>query len=52
MRCRAFTSAEKYQRQGWINRGIKNLILLIRYFLGTEPDILAKAYYEPSEDPN
>lgn len=52
LRCRAFTSAEKYQRQGWINRGIKNLILLIRYFLGTEPDILAKAYYEPSEDPN
>jgi hypothetical protein len=28
------------------------LILFVRYFLGTEPDILAKAYYEPSEDPN
>ena len=52
IRCRAFTSSEKYQRQGWINRSIKNLILLVRYFLGAEPDVLAKAYYHPSEDPN
>mgnify|MGYP001027053015 FL=1 len=51
-RWRAFTSSEKYQRQGWINRGTKNLILLVRYLLGTEPDVLAKAYYQPSEDPN
>ena len=52
IRCRAFTSSEKYRRQGWINRSIKNLILLVRYFLGAEPDVLAKAYYHPSEDPN
>ena len=52
MRSRAYTSSEKYQTQGWIYRGSKNLILLVRYLLGTEPDVLARSYYRPSDGPN
>ena len=40
----AVTSCEKYQRQGWIKRGARNLWTLIRYSAGTDPVILAKSY--------
>jgi len=39
----AVTSAAKYQGQ-WLRRGSRNLTLLIRYFLGTPPETLAKLY--------
>ena len=40
----AVTSAEKYRTQGWVRRGARNLWTLARYFTGTSPDELAKAY--------
>ncbi|WP_170346483.1 TIGR04283 family arsenosugar biosynthesis glycosyltransferase [Ruegeria atlantica] len=41
---RAFTSAERYERAGWIRRGARNLWTLLRYFLGADPQVLAQAY--------
>ena len=38
------TSAEKYQRQGWLRRGARNLGTLARYFLGVDPEALAQRY--------
>lgn len=38
------TSAEKYQREGWVRRGARNLSFLIRYLLGADPARLAKRY--------
>ena len=43
----AFTRADKYQQQGWLRRGAKNLGLLLRYVLGTNPDDLARRYRKP-----
>lgn len=40
----AITSAEKYQKQGWLRRGARNLWALLRYFVGTRPEALAKRY--------
>jgi rSAM/selenodomain-associated transferase 2 len=40
----AVTSAAKYRKQGWIRRGAKNLLLLLRYFAGTSPEQLAQSY--------
>jgi len=40
----ARTSAAKYERDGWRRRAWKNAWLLARYFLGTSPEELAKAY--------
>lgn len=40
----ARTSAEKYQRQGWLRRGARNLWTLIRYFAGTDVHRLATGY--------
>jgi rSAM/selenodomain-associated transferase 2 len=40
----AVTSAAKYRKQGWIRRGAKNLLLLLRYFAGTSPEQLARSY--------
>lgn len=40
----AVTSARKYRRQGWIRRGVRNLLTLIRYFAGADPEVLARAY--------
>lgn len=39
----AVTSASKYQGQ-WLRRGTRNLSLLIRYFFGASPEVLAKRY--------
>ncbi|MDU9004030.1 TIGR04283 family arsenosugar biosynthesis glycosyltransferase [Sedimentitalea todarodis] len=41
---RAFTSAERYDRSGWLRRGATNLWTLIRYFSGADPKALATAY--------
>ncbi|WP_083445146.1 TIGR04283 family arsenosugar biosynthesis glycosyltransferase [Ruegeria sp. 6PALISEP08] len=41
---RAFTSAERYERAGWLRRGTRNLWTLLRYFLGADPQVLAQAY--------
>jgi hypothetical protein len=40
----ALTSAEKYQRQGWLRRGGRNLWTLVQYFAGRDPVKLAEAY--------
>lgn len=41
---RAFTSAERYERAGWLRRGGRNLWTLTRYLLGGDPEHLAQAY--------
>jgi rSAM/selenodomain-associated transferase 2 len=41
---RAITSAERYQRAGWLKRGSRNLWTLMRYFAGTSPETLADSY--------
>ncbi|MFD3190256.1 TIGR04283 family arsenosugar biosynthesis glycosyltransferase [Sedimentitalea sp. HM32M-2] len=41
---RAFTSAEKYRRTGWLRRGLRNLWTLARYFAGVDPQRLAASY--------
>ena len=38
------TSAAKYQRDGWLSRGTRNLTLLTRYLLGADPSRLARKY--------
>lgn len=40
----AVTSAAKYRRQGWLRRGGRNLLTLLRYLSGTSPEVLAQAY--------
>lgn len=42
--CRALTSAAKYERDGWRKRAWSNAFLLTRYFMGANPEKLAKAY--------
>ncbi len=41
---RVFTSAERYSREGWIRRGSRNLWTLVRYYLGVDPEKLARSY--------
>lgn len=41
---RAFTSAERFKRSGWLRRGTANLWTLARYLLGADPKALAAAY--------
>jgi len=40
----ARTSAEKYEREGWLRRGYRNLWTLCRYLLGADPHALARGY--------
>ena len=40
----AITSASKFQTQGWVRRGARNLWTLLRYFSGVSPERLAKTY--------
>ncbi|WP_270731354.1 TIGR04283 family arsenosugar biosynthesis glycosyltransferase [Shimia sp. Alg240-R146] len=40
----AVTSSAKYQAQGWMRRGARNLWTLTWYFLGVSPERLAVAY--------
>jgi hypothetical protein len=40
----AQTSAARYRREGWVLRGARNWLLLVRYFMGADPARLAQAY--------
>ncbi len=40
----AVTSAERYQKAGWLRRGSRNLWTLLKYFAGVSPDRLANGY--------
>jgi rSAM/selenodomain-associated transferase 2 len=40
----ATTSAAKYEAEGYLKRGGKNLMTLVKYFLGVSPEALAKRY--------
>ena len=42
----AFTSAARYQSRGWLRRGGRNLITLVRYLAGADPVRLARFYPE------
>jgi rSAM/selenodomain-associated transferase 2 len=41
---RAVTSAERYRRDGWWRRPVRNLLCLFLYFTGVPPRILEKIY--------
>ncbi|MEM9268392.1 MAG: TIGR04283 family arsenosugar biosynthesis glycosyltransferase [Pseudomonadota bacterium] len=38
------TSATRYENEGWVRRGLGNLILLCRYMFGASPEKLAEQY--------
>ncbi|MDV7144509.1 TIGR04283 family arsenosugar biosynthesis glycosyltransferase [Tropicimonas sp. TH_r6] len=38
------TSAGRYEAEGWLRRGARNLSLLLRYLAGADPEQLARAY--------
>lgn len=40
------TSADKYRRDGWWRRSFANFRILLRYLSGTDPEKLAREYYE------
>ena len=40
----AVTSARRYEREGWLRRGARNLVTLTRYLLGADPSRLADDY--------
>jgi len=40
----AVTSAARYRRDGWWRRPIRNMLLLLLYFAGVPPRILARLY--------
>jgi rSAM/selenodomain-associated transferase 2 len=42
--CVATTSWTRYERAGWLKRGSRNLMTLLRYFLGASPERLAESY--------
>lgn len=42
--CEARTSAARYQRDGWLRRGTRNLWTMTRYRLGASPERLADSY--------
>lgn len=44
----ARTSFARYAADGWVRRGRRNLILLLRYLRGADPHVLAQAYRRSS----
>ncbi|MGY9055319.1 MAG: glycosyl transferase family 2, partial [Alphaproteobacteria bacterium] len=44
LNCAAITSAVRYQRDGYLMRPLRNLVLLGLFFLGAPPQWLAKVY--------
>ncbi|WP_428410103.1 TIGR04283 family arsenosugar biosynthesis glycosyltransferase [Hyphococcus sp.] len=44
LKSQAVTSADRYERDGYARRVMKNLTTLTRYFLGASPEELARAY--------
>lgn len=49
---RAVTSAARFRDEGYLRRSAANLVLLARYFLGADPEKLARAYRRPSGKPD
>ena len=47
----ARTSAERYERDGWMRRIIRNLGTLVRYRLGADPAALKTRYEAQGQDP-
>lgn len=43
----ALTSAARYERDGWLRRGARNLLTLLRYLAGAAPDKLVRGYGRP-----
>lgn len=41
---KALTSADRYRRDGYVSRSVKNAVLLVRYLAGADPERLARAY--------
>lgn len=41
----ARTSAARYEAEGWLRRGGRNLATLLRYRMGAHPETLARRYY-------
>ncbi|MEM8758879.1 MAG: TIGR04283 family arsenosugar biosynthesis glycosyltransferase [Pseudomonadota bacterium] len=46
------TSASRYRRDGWLRRGARNLLTLIRWRLGADPERLAEGYGRPRGGPS
>jgi rSAM/selenodomain-associated transferase 2 len=44
----ARTGAERFEREGWNARSLRNTLLVARYLMGAKPDELAKAYRKPA----
>jgi len=42
----AITSAKRYEEQGYMRRGLGNVLLVTRYFLGADPNDLNERYYK------
>ena len=42
----AHTSAEKYQKNGWLRQSIINFSILVRYLIGKYTNLLYKIYYK------
>ena len=40
----ATTSAARYEREGWLRRGARNLSVLLRYLMGADPETLRRRY--------
>ena len=40
----AITSAEKWRRQGWYRRSLRNVVCLMLYFAGLPPRLIARLY--------
>ena len=47
----ALTSAERWQREGWMKRSARNLLCLSLWFLGVPPRIIARVYAGPKGGP-
>ncbi len=43
----ALTSAERWRRDGWTHRTLRNLGCLVLWWAGVSPDRLARFYYKP-----
>lgn len=44
LRSEITTDATRYETEGWMRRGGRNLLTLTRYLLGTPPEILVRSY--------
>ncbi|MEM8729499.1 MAG: TIGR04283 family arsenosugar biosynthesis glycosyltransferase [Pseudomonadota bacterium] len=44
LNAQAVTSAERYLRDGWIRRGLRNQWTMLRYWIGVDPERLAGDY--------